>query len=213
MTDSTVSGNTASTYEGGGFYLNGGADLTLQRSIVSGNSGSKGGGLFFNTGSTPILQNCTITGNEATVYDGGGAYFNNCTGALVINCTFSGNEANRGGGIWNVGSLTVKNTILYGDWARNNDENEIGGNPVSITYSNIWQANYAGINNNISANPLFVNPRPYTEAPTTAGDYHLQPNSPCIDIGTSVGAPSDDIDGDSRPQGTGYDMGSDEYVP
>jgi predicted outer membrane repeat protein len=139
------------------------------------------------------------------VYYGGGAYFNSCIGAQVINCTFSGNEAARGGGIYCVGSLTVKNTILYGDWARENDNNEIDGSSFDISYSDIWQANYAGINNNVSVNPLFVNPRPYTEAPTTAGDYHLQSSSPCIDIGTSVGAPSDDIDGDSRPQGSGYD--------
>jgi predicted outer membrane repeat protein len=211
MTASTVSGNTASTYEGGGFYVNG-ATLIAERSIISGNSGSKGGGFFFNTDSIPKLKNCMITGNKATIYYGGGAYFNNCIDAEVINCTFSGNEAARGGGIYCVGSLTVKNTILYGDWAWENDNNEIDGNSFDISYSDIWQANYAGINNNVSTNPMFVNPRPYTEAPTTAGDYHLQPNSPCIDIGTSVGAPSDDIDGDSRPQGSGYDMGADEYT-
>ena len=45
------------------------------------------------------------------------------------------------------------------------------------------------------------------------GDYHLKSNSPAIDEGTSTGAPADDIDGDARPQGAGYDMGSDEYVP
>jgi hypothetical protein len=45
------------------------------------------------------------------------------------------------------------------------------------------------------------------------GDYHLTADSPCIDTGTSEGAPSDDIDGDTRPQGQGYDMGADEFVP
>ena len=55
--------------------------------------------------------------------------------------------------------------------------------------------------------------RPYSEAPTTAGDYHLDKISPCIDAGTSTGAPPDDIDGESRPYGPGYDIGADEDPP
>jgi hypothetical protein len=42
------------------------------------------------------------------------------------------------------------------------------------------------------------------------GDYHLQAGSPCIDAGTSVNAPDDDIDGDPRPKGFGYDLGAHE---
>ena len=42
------------------------------------------------------------------------------------------------------------------------------------------------------------------------GDYHLEGDSPCIDAGTSEGAPDTDIDGELRPQGAGYDMGADE---
>ena len=48
-------------------------------------------------------------------------------------------------------------------------------------------------------------------APTSSGDYHLQSGSDCIDEGTGTGAPSDDIDGDSRSGS--IDMGADEYVP
>jgi len=58
------------------------------------------------------------------------------------------------------------------------------------------------------------------------GTYHLTSSSTnVIDAGTSSGAPSDDIDGDSRGydgdgigtggtgDGSDYDMGADEYVP
>lgn len=40
----------------------------------------------------------------------------------------------------------------------------------------------------------------------------LAASSACIDLGTSSGAPNEDIDGDSRPQGPGglYDIGADE---
>lgn len=41
-------------------------------------------------------------------------------------------------------------------------------------------------------------------------DYHIEGNSAAIDNGTSTDAPSDDIEGDSRPFGEEVDIGSDE---
>ena len=40
------------------------------------------------------------------------------------------------------------------------------------------------------------------------GNYHLISGSPAIDAGTSTGAPGIDLDGVTRPQGGGYDMGA-----
>lgn len=56
--------------------------------------------------------------------------------------------------------------------------------------------------------PRFINYQP-----DGSGDYHIQHNSPCVDAGTSTGAPSNDLDGNSRPQISGYDIGPYEYVP
>ena len=56
---------------------------------------------------------------------------------------------------------------------------------------------------NIDADPLFLN--------AAGGDLHIQSGSPCIDAGTSSGAPDDDLDGNPRPSGSGYDMGAYEY--
>lgn len=39
------------------------------------------------------------------------------------------------------------------------------------------------------------------------GDYHLTAQSPCVDTGTTLGAPDTDYDGVPRPQGGGYDIG------
>jgi hypothetical protein len=64
------------------------------------------------------------------------------------------------------------------------------------------------VNGNISADPLFVS--------ATGHDFHLQRSSPAIDAGESSGAPTVDIDGESRPvdgDGDGaarVDMGADE---
>ena len=56
------------------------------------------------------------------------------------------------------------------------------------------------------ASTYFVNPSGGT------GDYHLIVTSPTIDVGSSVSAPNIDIDGISRPQGNGFDIGAYEYT-
>jgi hypothetical protein len=43
------------------------------------------------------------------------------------------------------------------------------------------------------------------------GDYHLQPGSPCIDAGTSIGTPTTDIEGFARPCSNGVDIGAYEF--
>ncbi len=64
---------------------------------------------------------------------------------------------------------------------------------------------------NISSNPLFVN--------SSANDFRLQSSSPCIDAGSSAGAPGRDALGIPRPldgdgvNGAQHDMGAFEYVP
>jgi hypothetical protein len=55
---------------------------------------------------------------------------------------------------------------------------------------------------NLSAPPLFV-------GVTT----RIAAGSPCRNTGTSVGAPTEDLDGDARPQEGVFDVGADEYVP
>jgi hypothetical protein len=42
----------------------------------------------------------------------------------------------------------------------------------------------------------------------TAGDYHVPAGSPAADAGTAVGAPAVDLEGSSRPQGNGFDIGA-----
>jgi len=56
----------------------------------------------------------------------------------------------------------------------------------------------------IIGDPKFVNP--------AGGDFHLREDSPAIDSGSSIDAPSDDFDGNPRPQGAGYDVGAFEFM-
>jgi hypothetical protein len=55
----------------------------------------------------------------------------------------------------------------------------------------------------LNKDPKFVNLASY--------NFHLQSGSPAIDAAASVGV-TNDLDGASRPQGAGYDIGAYEYA-
>jgi hypothetical protein len=63
-----------------------------------------------------------------------------------------------------------------------------------------WKSHISGDADSSEADPKLVD------------TYRLSSTSPCIDAGTSNGAPNIDYDGDSRPQGAGIDIGADEYL-
>jgi hypothetical protein len=77
----------------------------------------------------------------------------------------------------------------------------------SATYSNIEDGDPG--TGNISSDPRFVGPED--------NDFRLRFDSPCIDQGatptTYTIVPGEDWEGDTRPGGSGYDMGADEFVP
>jgi len=235
ITNCTISANTADF--GGGIYCEDTSNPVITNCTISGNSAESGGGICCYYESSPNITNCTISGNTATGYGGGGIECNhsspaitNCTitgnkatyvdgghgGGIccyyesspnITNCTISANTAYHGGGIYceDYSSPIVKNSILWDDTATTSG-NEIylntyyNSSTITVTYSDV-EGGRSGIAN-INVDPLFVG----------NGNYHLKAGSPCIDRGTSVGAPNYDIDGDPRPQGAGYDMGSDEYT-
>ena len=188
ITNCTFSGNTASS-NGGGIYC---SSSSITNCTISGNTASSGGGIYCSSSSSPSITNCAISGNSASS-NGGGIY---CyySSPSITNCTISGNTASSsGGGIYcQSSSPSITNSILYFD-----SPYEIYGSPT-VTYSDIM-GGYEG-EGNIDKLPSFIG----------GGDYHLEGNSPCIDAGTSEGAPDTDIDGELRPQGAGYDMGADE---
>jgi hypothetical protein len=187
---------------------------------ISENQGSKyGGGIMCDGNSSLTVDNCLISKNtvlfETNESKGGGIYCRSSS-LTIINCTLSNNIAYElGGGIFYDGSLcTVINCILWNNppqeiYAINNDN-------LTVNYSCI-QGGYAGTGN-IDINPAFVNTDPNDT------DYHLSPNSPCIDscdpnITDPCGERDFDLDHRGRPQDGDndglciFDMGAYEFCP
>jgi len=205
---------------GGGVFVTGGI-LTMTQSRVSGNSAitnaiatGPGGGLAYSRGGgvfadiemsivNSIIDNNTVpaTSDGSITQEGGGVLLNPGI-ASVINSTIADNSNY---GFWNEGTLTVANSIFWG-----NNSGSISGSAI-VSYSDV-QGEWPGTGN-INLNPLFVNP---------PIDYRIDVSSPAVDAGDPISSPPDfpshDIDGDARPQdGDGdnssiYDMGADEIL-
>ena len=198
--------NNTATEVGGGMTINDNSSPTIENCIFRGNSAQDdGGGIINLTASSPTITNCVFSGNSAT--NGGGIFNVLNSSPQVTNCSFSGNKATNSGGAMqnnNMSNPVIKNCILWG----NSSEIENGGSSPTVTYS-IVQGGQTGTGN-LDCDPLFVNQPAHASAPTTVGDLHIGNCSPAKDMGVATGAPTEDFDGDMRPQGSGYDMGFDE---
>ena len=197
--------NNSAQGNGGGEY-----EGALIRCTVSQNSaGTSGGGAYGGT-----LGYCIISGNTVLT-NGGGTY-----GSSIVNCLLDGNSAAYGGGAYNGGfnnSTIVNNTATSSGGGAYFTS---GGQVVScIVYDN-----YAAVGANYTGLPLFnyccTTPLIYssyqsiTNDPAfinlATGNYRLQTNSPCINVGN--GNPgSTDLDGRPRVVGGRIDIGAYEF--
>ena len=134
ITNSTLSGNSASV--GGGISNSG--TLTVTNSTFSGNSARMfAGGIANGFGATLTVTNSTFSGNSATAQ--GGAIENGSGATLAVtNSTFSGNSTAvvaSGGGIFNSGTATFKNSIIANSPSGGNCAGSTPINAVGVNYS------------------------------------------------------------------------------
>jgi hypothetical protein len=152
------------------------------------------------------FANCTFSGNSSQ--NGGGLL--SSYGTECVNCSFSGNT---GGGIAIAnedGGIIVNNSILWGNAPFQIQVIEIGPpappslvDQIFIYNSNIQGGWYGPGSNNISADPLFIQPG--------CDNLRLGVGSPCLDAGDNSLIPAGittDLDGNPRIINAIVDMGA-----
>ncbi|MCS0500676.1 choice-of-anchor Q domain-containing protein [Protaetiibacter mangrovi] len=112
----TITGGGGAGSNSGGVYVNnGGADVTIRDTILTGNTGTYGGGASAYSGLLRI-EDTRIFGNTATASGGGVA---TASSTVLERVEISGNTApNSGGGIFlNSGTLVIGDSTISGDSA------------------------------------------------------------------------------------------------
>jgi hypothetical protein len=145
------------------------------------------------------------------------ARFKYTTNLTMLNNTLVGNTADSATGIWlkQCITTTIQNNIFaYQDNGQKHISSD-AGDPSESTLTAGYNCVYRGAGliptrladpyDVWNENPLFVD--------KANGDYHLQANSPCVDAGKILDSVTDDLDGNPRPVGSGYDIGAYEFVP
>ncbi len=187
----------------GGIATNGGA-LTLSRSTLAINGG--GGIAMAGGGTTFVITNNFIfrNGNSSTSSVGGALLIPTGSSTFEFN-TVVDNLVKSGGAL--AGGVACDET---GFAAPNNiiARNEVNGmaSAANANTNSILLCTFptAVVATDLTALAL-VSPD------TSPYDYHLTASStPAIDQATADAAVKVDVDGDSRPQGAGYDIGADE---
>ena len=145
MEGGTISGNTASSGNGGGVFVWSSGGITMSGGTISGNTAPFGGGVCVQDG-TFMLSGGTISGNTASSGNGGGVCVDNTGTFTMSGGTISGNTASsRGGGVFvnwltfrkaPAGSGNTSGTIT-GYTPGDNNSNVVGtrdggGNIVSV---------------------------------------------------------------------------------
>ncbi len=194
--------------QGRGVYLTGTGPITVDGFLIQGGAATVGGGLYLDGPVAATIQNVIFYSNTAT--NGGGLAGVGASSGLYNN-TFAYNTAtNLGGGLYlSGGTAALSNTIVVSNSAITGGGLyvTVGLNPV-LAYNDFWHnsgGDYAGTgpgSTDRSVNPRFLDP--------AGGDLHLRLDSPCLHNADPATTLRQDLEGDPRPLGRGYDIGADE---
>lgn len=187
LKDTAVLSNVATEYWAGGIGLFA-SHAILINTIVADNSSPQGSALRIEASSVQLIH-ATIARNRNSPGLIVTGTVNQPSTVVLTNTILASHTI---GVMVSAGSTAKLDATLWGSgvWSNGLDW---GGEGTIITGTvNVW------------GNPAFIDP--------DAGDYHIGPGSAAIDAGVNAGV-NVDIDGEPRPDGFGYDIGADEYMP
>jgi CSLREA domain-containing protein len=160
LNGSTIGGGAgqASIARFGGGIFNQSGTVIIDASTISGNMVVEAGGGVFNNASLTV-RNSSVIGGDSTLDQGngdvpavsdydieGGGIANSGSGIVTIDAsTVSGNRARSGGGIYNVGSLSVQNgSVIGGDTLGNSNSGEEGGGIANAGMATVTASSISG---------------------------------------------------------------------
>lgn len=222
-----VMSNTTTGFNFGGGIAN--LDtLTLMDSTVSGNAAGGSGGGVYNVGSLTVI-NSTLSGNAAAE-SGGGIYNDSFSSVTLNNVTLTGNVADEddndtgdGGGIFNDGQASVKNTLVAGNVDRSTlKQPDCKGALNAPSHTVVGDGTGCGISDGVNGNrvgdalnPIEPSLGPLQDNGGRTPTHALLPGSPAIDAGNpaapgsvSEACEAADQRGMTRPQGPACDIGA-----
>jgi len=214
-----ITGNRAGK-DGGGIIFDCDNFTIMKNCLISGNwAGGDGGGMFCIFTFSFHPANCTISDNSAGRY-GGGMYCGYDTYATLDNFILWGNSDSSGSDA--ISQIYVERcqkpgihySCIQGGYPQWPDGDEVAHIYDSVIDEDPCFAS-PGYWGNFNDPNIIVEPND-SNAVWIDGDYHLLPDSPCIDTGDPnyIAEPNEtDLDGNPRIIGGRIDMGAYEYNP
>lgn len=206
-----------------------GAAATITNNVIGGGKSNQNAGILLVARSlTPPVV--TINGNYLAGGKKSGGFILTHSAAIVVrneygsggtalgrirNNILDGGHCDKRYGVWEDDDFAAPDAFAHFEALTNNDvyfppPNE-GNDFIARTYDGAPLSEQE-ITSMALVNGLLGAELNFAGAPDLDLAYHLNPGSPCVDKGTATEAPVDDMDGESRPEGAGIDVGPDEAM-
>jgi len=161
-----------------------------------------GKGVYIESTTPVTLSNNLIARNAADVYGGAvyvGRYISPASQALLVNNTIADNGGSGVVAQW-YAVVTMTNNLIV--------THTVGLTNTHTASSTV----FADTNLFWNTSDPITGTNAILQAPLLTADYHLGSGSPAIDAGLTIPWLTVDLEGNPRPQGSGYDIGAFEEV-